>query len=196
MAAPYRSGDGQGQADGQTCKPAGRQMAKRSACHPGKHADARSGKRAALPTGGRSCSQRYARPSPGWVKVCRISTARQTRSGSLAHSRERRSRISRWHGRPRGITPLSGPVPPRAAVTAGRNPTAKVGLGRFGRGTLSSRCAASGRGRRRRGPCPRIDRTQISEAPQAMESLPKCALRGADFPSASLEHIGQKAGLK
>jgi hypothetical protein len=31
------------------------------------------------------------------------------------------------------------------------------------------------------GPCPRGDRTQISEAPQAMESLHKCALRGADF---------------
>ena len=31
------------------------------------------------------------------------------------------------------------------------------------------------------GPCPRGDRTQISEAPQAVESLHKCALRGADF---------------
>ena len=31
------------------------------------------------------------------------------------------------------------------------------------------------------GPCPRRDRTQISEAPQAVESLYKCALRGADF---------------
>ena len=31
------------------------------------------------------------------------------------------------------------------------------------------------------GPCPRRDRTQISEAPQAVESLHKCALRGADF---------------
>ena len=31
------------------------------------------------------------------------------------------------------------------------------------------------------GLCPRRDRTQISEAPQAVESLHKCALRGADF---------------
>ena len=31
------------------------------------------------------------------------------------------------------------------------------------------------------GHCPRGDRTQISEAPQAVESLHKCALRGADF---------------
>jgi len=31
------------------------------------------------------------------------------------------------------------------------------------------------------GPCHRGDRTQISEAPQAVESLHKCAFRGADF---------------
>ena len=31
------------------------------------------------------------------------------------------------------------------------------------------------------GPCPWRDRTQISEAPQAVESLHKCAVRGADF---------------
>ncbi len=31
------------------------------------------------------------------------------------------------------------------------------------------------------GLCPRRDRTQISEAPQAVESLHRCALRGADF---------------
>jgi hypothetical protein len=34
------------------------------------------------------------------------------------------------------------------------------------------------------GLCPRRDRTQISEAPQAVESLHKCALRGADFCAA------------
>ncbi len=32
------------------------------------------------------------------------------------------------------------------------------------------------------GPCPQGDRTQISEAPQAVESLRKCTLRGAAFP--------------
>ncbi len=42
------------------------------------------------------------------------------------------------------------------------------------------------------GPCPRRDRTQISEAPQAMESLHKCALRAATFRSALLAGFGQK----
>lgn len=50
------------------------------------------------------------------------------------------------------------------------------------------------------GLCPQGDRTQISEAPQAVESLHKCALRRAlrraDFRSASLERSGQRAGLK
>lgn len=41
--------------------------------------------------------------------------------------------------------------------------------------------------------CPRSDRTQISEAPQAMESLHKCALRGASFPV--IEIIGPKLPL-
>lgn len=135
MAAPYRSGDGQGQADRQTCKQAGRQTAKRSACHPGKHADARSGKRAALPTGGRSCSQRCARPSPRWAVVCRTGAARQTRSGRRSRSRDRRNRIARWHGRLLGTAPLSGPVPRRATAPAGRDPSrVRLGLGRFGRG--------------------------------------------------------------
>jgi hypothetical protein len=38
MAAAYRSGDGQGQADCQTCKQADEQMAKLPADHPGKQA--------------------------------------------------------------------------------------------------------------------------------------------------------------
>ena len=46
---------------------------------------------------------------------------------------------------------------------------------------LPFRCGASDGDAVGGGPCPRRDRTQISEAPQAVESLHKCALRGADF---------------
>ena len=45
-----------------------------------------------------------------------------------------------------------------------------------GRRTLPFRCAASDGDAVGGGPCPRGDRTQISEAPQAVESLHKCAL--------------------
>ena len=134
MAAPYRSGDGQRQADCQTGKQADMQTGDPAANHPGKQATAQIGRHAATPTGRRSCCQAYARPSPGWAMVCRTSPARQTRSGSLASSRDKRNRIARWHERPRGTAPLSGPVPTRATGTAGRDPTAKVGLGWFGRG--------------------------------------------------------------
>jgi hypothetical protein len=134
MRAPYRSGDGQRQPDGPACKQADIQIGMRPADHPGKPATARNGRHAATPTGGRSCSRCRAGPSPGWAMVCRTSNARQTRSGRRSRSRDRRNRIARWHGRPRGTAPLSGPVPMRATGTAGRNPTAQVGLGRFGRG--------------------------------------------------------------
>ena len=50
-----------------------------------------------------------------------------------------------------------------------------------GQRVLPFRCRASDRDAVGGGPCPRRDRTQISEAPQAVESLHKCALRGADF---------------
>lgn len=135
MAAPYRSGDGQRQADCQACKQADMPSGWLSAGHPGKQATTQTGRHAALPTGGRSCCRACAGQSPGWAAVCRTSNARQTRSGRLSRSRDRRNRIARWHGRSRGTAPLSGPVPTRAVGTAGRDPTAKVGLGRFGRGS-------------------------------------------------------------
>ena len=50
-----------------------------------------------------------------------------------------------------------------------------------GQRALPFRCGASDGDAVGGGPCPRRDRTQISEAPQAVESLHKCALRGADF---------------
>ena len=50
-----------------------------------------------------------------------------------------------------------------------------------GQRVLPFRCRASDRDAVGGGPCPRRDRTQISEAPQAVKSLHKCALRGADF---------------
>ena len=50
-----------------------------------------------------------------------------------------------------------------------------------GQRALPFRCRASDGDAVGGGPCPRRDRTQISEAPQAVESLHKCALRGADF---------------
>lgn len=50
-----------------------------------------------------------------------------------------------------------------------------------GQHALPFRCGASDGDAIGGGPCPRRDRTQISEAPQAVESLHKCALRGADF---------------
>ena len=50
-----------------------------------------------------------------------------------------------------------------------------------GQSALPFRCHASDGDAVGGGPCPRRDRTQISEAPQAVESLHKCALRGADF---------------
>ena len=134
MRAPYRSGDEQRQADCQTCKWAGRQTAKQAAGRPVGHASAQTGRHAATPTGGPLCCRCRAGPSPGWATVCRTSPARQTRSGRASPTREARNRIARWHGRPRGTAPLSGPVPMRATGTAGRNPTAQVGLGRFGRG--------------------------------------------------------------
>ena len=137
MAAPYRSGDGQRQAGRRTRKQADMQTGKRPAGHPDKQATAQTGRHAAAPTGGQSCCRACARPSPEWAKVCRTSAARQTLSGSRSRSRDRRNRITRWHGCSRGTAPLSGPVPTRAAVTTGRDPTAKVGLGRFGRGSAS-----------------------------------------------------------
>jgi hypothetical protein len=45
-----------------------------------------------------------------------------------------------------------------------------------GQRALPFRCTASDGDAVGGGPCPRRDRTQISEAPQAMESLHKCAL--------------------
>ena len=45
-----------------------------------------------------------------------------------------------------------------------------------GQSALPFRCDASDGDAVGGGPCPRRDRTQISEAPQAMESLHKCAL--------------------
>ena len=45
-----------------------------------------------------------------------------------------------------------------------------------GQRALPFRCTASDRDAVGGGPCPRRDRTQISEAPQAVESLHKCAL--------------------
>ena len=45
-----------------------------------------------------------------------------------------------------------------------------------GQSTLPFRCVASDGDAVGGGPCPRRDRTQISEAPQAMKSLHKCAL--------------------
>ena len=45
-----------------------------------------------------------------------------------------------------------------------------------GQRALPFRCTASDRAAVGGGPCPRRDRTQISEAPQAVESLHKCAL--------------------
>ena len=135
MAAPYRSGDGRRQADCQTGKQADMQTGRLSAGHRGKHATAQTGRHAATPTGGRSCCRACAGPSPGWATVCRTSTARQTRSGRLSRSRDRRNRITRCPCRPRGTAPLSGPVPGRVTGAAGRDPTAKVGLGWFGRGS-------------------------------------------------------------
>ena len=135
MAAPYQSGDGQRQADCQACKQVNMQTGRLSADHPCKQATAQSGRHAAMPTGGRSCCRACARPSPGWPAVCRTSAARQTRSGSRSRSRDRWNRIVRCPCRPRGTAPLSGPVPTRTTGTAGRNPTAQVGLGRFGRGS-------------------------------------------------------------
>jgi len=51
-------------------------------------------------------------------------------------------------------------------------------LGKVWKGqcALPFRCRASDGDAVGGGPCPRRDRTQISEAPQAMESLHKCAL--------------------
>ena len=45
-----------------------------------------------------------------------------------------------------------------------------------GQRALPFRCSASDGDAVGGGPCPRRDRTQISEAPQAVESLHKCAL--------------------
>ena len=58
------------------------------------------------------------------------------------------------------------------------------------------RCSASDGDAVGGGPCPRGDRTQISEAPQVVESLNKCTLRGADFRSTSLANFGLKAGQR
>ena len=50
-----------------------------------------------------------------------------------------------------------------------------------GQRALPFRCGASDGDAVGGGPRPRGDRTQISETPQAMESLHKCALRGAGY---------------
>ena len=106
-----------------------------AAGHPVGQASTQAGRHAGPPRGRRSRCRGCAGPSPGWATVCLTSTARQTRSVRLARSRDRRSRIACWRGRPRGTAPLSGPVPTRTTGTAGRDPTAKVGLGWFGRGS-------------------------------------------------------------
>lgn len=145
MAAPYRSGNGQTQADSPAGKQADMQTGRQVADLPGEHATAQDGRHAAQPIGGQSCCRACAGTSPGWAAVCRTSNARQTRSGSLSRPRDRWNRIARWHGRPRGTAPLSGPVPMRATGAAGRNPTARVGLGRFGRGSAPFRSDAAHR---------------------------------------------------
>ena len=59
-----------------------------------------------------------------------------------------------------------------------RSKPRKAWLGKVWKGQrdLPFRCAASDGDAVGGGPCPRRDRTQISEAPQAVESLHKCAL--------------------
>lgn len=59
-----------------------------------------------------------------------------------------------------------------------RSKPRKAWLGKVWKGqrALPFRCGASDGDAVGGGPCPRRDRTQISEAPQAMESLHKCAL--------------------
>ena len=59
-----------------------------------------------------------------------------------------------------------------------RSKPRKAWLGKVWKGqrALPFRCAASDGDAVGGGPCPRRDRTQISEAPQAVESLHKCAL--------------------
>ena len=66
---------------------------------------------------------------------------------------------------------------------SGARPNREDWLGKVWKGqcALPFRCRASDGDAVGGGPCPRRDRTQISEAPQAVESLHKCALRGADF---------------
>ena len=156
MRAPYRSGDGQRQADCQPCKRADMQIGMRPDDHPGGYATAQSDRHAVTPTRGRPCCQCRAGPSSGWAVACRTSKARQARSGSLSRSRDRWNRIARCPWRPRGTAPLSGPVPMRAAKTAGRNPTAQ-GLaweGLEGAARPSIPMQRIGRGRRRRGAMP------------------------------------------
>ena len=116
--------------------------------------------------------------------VCRTSAARQTRSGSLYRSRDRRNRIARRHGRPLWNCPAPGASSKEGDRDSGlrSNREGWPGWVREGGTRFLIR-----RDKRRigdavgGGPCPRRDRTQISEAPQAVESLHKCALWGADF---------------
>lgn len=99
--------------------------------------------------------------------------------------------------------PLSGQVEPdrplsqtasrnRPAVAASSNEGDKdsgtqsnregwLGMVWKGRRTLPFRCHSSDGDAVGGAPCPRRDRTQISEAPQAIESLHKRALRGAQL---------------
>ena len=95
--------------------------------------------------------------------------------------------------------PLSGPAEPDRplTLTASRNRPALgasskegdrdngtrskpreawLGMVWKGQRALPFRCTASDGDAVGGGPCPRRDRTQISEAPQAVESLHKCAL--------------------
>ena len=64
---------------------------------------------------------------------------------------------------------------------SGAQPDREGWLGKVWKGqrALPFRCDASDGDAVGGGICPRRDRTQISETPQAVESLHKCALRGA-----------------
>ena len=85
--------------------------------------------------------------------------------------------------RPLALTPSRNRPAPGASSnegdsTSGARSNREGWLGKVWKGqrTLPFRCAASDGDAVGGGPCPRRDRTQISEAPQAVESLHKCAL--------------------
>jgi hypothetical protein len=178
MAAPYRSGDGQRQADCQTCKQADMQtagglLAIRASRPPRKQADMQPRRQA----GGhaardardhRQDGPRFAgqatRGKPDPAACPALGTGG---TGSPAGAGASRNRPALGASSNEGDRDSGARSKPR-----------KAWLGKVWKGqrALPFRCARIGRGRRRRGAMPPGDRTQISEAPQAVESLHKCAL--------------------